>query len=176
MKIHQRLILDIAVITSLMIVFGAIFNKNPFIAPSIYLMLLGVILFIGTILSLPFSPIQYSGCSIILAICLLIASVGTEIIIPSPELPSYSQAEMGNTPEAEWQFQLFYEKYGMRTSKIFHYKGTTAESDIALQLIINKWNQEHPNSPIIKHYKSLTYIPKDYAKSHGYSTEYSQRY
>ena len=176
MNITKKLTLNIVLLTILLAIFGIIYQKNPFEAPSTFLLLLSVTLFAGTIMTLPFSSTQYSSSAIILSITLFILSFIFQMIIPAPEPPTYTEAEMGSHPQAEWQFQLFHIKLGLRQSRIYTFTGTSAESEIALRLIINKWNTENPNSPIIDHYKSLTYIPPEYVKLKGYRPEWGERH
>lgn len=168
MNNHQKLALNVLVVTILLAIFGIIFNKNPFEALSTYLMLLGVVLIASTVVTLPFYSGEYSVNIFSFSISILILAVIAQMIWPAPEPPTYTEDQMGNHPQAQWQFELFYKEYGLRQSTIFSFTGTTEESEIALKGTIAKWNREHPSLPIVDCYRSLTYIPKNYAKLHGY--------
>jgi len=176
MKTEQKIVMHIISINALMAVFGLILGPNPFSSLSTYLSVFSACLFVSTILTLPLYPIELSLTSIMVAVMLFIMAIGVECIHPSPVVVKATQAEMGNTPEAEWQFELFYEKYGSETSKAFSFTGTTPESDIALKRRIQEWNKNNPNSPITRHYKYLTYIPEEYSKKNGYPLTFSRGY
>jgi len=169
----RKLALEVIVLTALIAVFGIIFKQNPFNAPSTFLTILAVTLFAGTILSLPSSSVEHSAKAIGLSLIIAVLAIATEMIYPSPDAPSYSEDEMGNNSQAQWQFQLFYQEYGLRSSSIFTFSGTTEESKIALQGTIDKWNLKHPKSPIIDYYRVLTSIPKNYAKKNKYPLTYA---
>jgi len=176
MNTGQRVIINIIIINILMMVFGLILEQNPFSSLSIYLSVFGACLVVGTILTLPLYPIKVSASSIIIALLMFSLFITIEYIHPSPPTKKATQAEMGNTPQAEWQFQLFYKKHGSQTSIVLSFNGNTSESEIYLKKTIEKWNEDHPNSPIISYIKSLSYIPYEYAKKNGYPLSYSRGY
>jgi len=169
MKILLRIVLDIIVLTILLSIFGDIYGKDPFLSLSIYLMLLAVIYFSVTIVTLPLSSLAYSSSVVMLCACLLGAAIVSEIIWPSPELITPSLDEMGNHPLAEWTLFIQNDDNDFAT---FHFTGTTEESKIAIDLMIKKWNREHPDlHPIIKHQRSLTWIPPEHIKKHNYNQD-----
>ena len=178
MNIKQKIIFDIISLTALLTLFGCIFGKNPFASLAIFLFLLGITWIGGVIATLPFYPIAHSLTAISCAIGCLFASFLLLCMFPSQalEVKNYSEDEMGQHPQAEWVLRIYYQKYGLSSSEQIDYTGSTERSKNAMNIIVDHWNSQHPDMPVTKYERILSYIPKSYAKENGYPLVYSQRY
>jgi len=178
MNIQQKITLDIIAITGLLAFFGYIFGKNPFASLAIFLLLLGVTWIGGSIISLPMRPIEHSLTSIIFAFACIVFAFILLCIFPKQglETKNYSEDEMGQYQNSEWVLRIYYQKHGLTSSEQIEYTGSTEQSENAMKVIVNHWNSEHPEMPVTKSERILSYIPKSYAKKNGYPLVYSQRY
>lgn len=88
-----------------------------------------------------------------------------------------TDAEMGNTEKAEWLLTFTYDTKSGITEKIEKkYVGKTSNAENKLQEMVRMWNEKNQENKAYYIEKMLLYIPKTYAKEHGYPEGLSQRY
>jgi hypothetical protein len=144
--------------------------------PAVWLILLGVIWFIVTIITLVCN--SWTKSMICLALSVILMFTGAFLKSLGPEAPIVSEDEIGICTESEWILRIEYiNQYGTKLQKDTKFKGPTKDANIALNKEANEWNNKNPLTPYISCEKLLYWIPKDYAKEHHYYlTSLSERY
>lgn len=173
----RMVLLEIAITTALLMIVSSILGINIFQEHFIYwIFLVGVIMVISSIGSLPFVSFQYSIQSGSMGMVLVIGSwalLTTYILITGylpPGYPPKSDYELAkNCNTTEWVIMLsYYDKYDISHDEESNYTGTSDEADIFVEKKAKYWKKDNPNLRIRNIEKILVSIPKDYYTKHAF--------
>ena len=180
MNMGKMILLEIAYTTTSLIIVSSIFGLGMFKEhPITWLFLIGVIMVIANIGSLPFISFDHAVASCSLGVVLIVASwafltlyiMVTGYLPPGyPPINNYELAKKCNS--TEWVVMLnYYDKFGSSHGEEFNFVGRTESADEFVKKVSESWKNDNPKSKIRSIEKILVCIPKDYYNKHAFEKE-----
>jgi|GEM_PF-5934572 len=143
---------------------------------SSYLMAIGLIWVIGTIVFLPFEEFPY--CFFTLAAGIVLFCIGAltneNMMQQVQQAENVTIEEIGNHPQAVWSLYVTYQDPygGMDKCRKFTCTGTTEEANISLMLIQKIYYERNPSIEVTEMSKELISVPEEHARKVGADTFY----
>ncbi len=157
---EKQLFFELGAVIGAYIIYGIFINHGIFdLDMGAWMILVGIGWAITTFFfTFPFAPICYSFTAMFLSFMIIV--FGAILYEPIEKVYIPYGEKNGTAPNCQWNLRITYKEYDLNKESKFTFTGTFNEANIALNEIINEWNEKNPSNPVINSRAILCDFPK----------------